>query len=346
MLVDSRDRVQRINTEFSRIFGYASAEILEGISMDFIVPDYLHDEAMASRARLAQGESVSIETVRRRRDGTTIAVSEIAVPVVIEGELISYYFIFRDISETKRAVQALQKAQAELAHLSRVTTMGELMSSIAHEVNQPIGAVVTNGNAASRWLSQDPPNLDETREALDNIVRDATRASNVIGRIRGLVRKGEPSMDPLDINEIIRGVLVVLDAEIRSRGVRLQMELGKVPEVIGDRVQLQQVALNLLINAVEALDNVEEPRLLKVRSSVDGDFILVQVRDSGPGIDPRFMDEIFNPFFSTKREGLGMGLTISQSIVEAHGGRLWAESPKPGATLNLRLPIVTANERA
>jgi PAS domain S-box-containing protein len=346
MLVDSRDRVQRINTEFSRIFGYTSTEILEGISMDFIVPEYLHDEATASRARLAQGESVSIETVRRRRDGTTIAVSEIAVPVVIEGERISYYFIFRDISETKRAVQALQKAQAELAHLSRVTTMGELMSSIAHEVNQPIGAVVTNGNAASRWLSQDPPNLDETREALDNIVRDATRASNVISRIRSLVRKSEPSMDPLDVNEIIRGVLIVLDTEIRGRGVRLQMELGKVPEVVGDRVQLQQVALNLVINAIEALDNVEEPRVLKVRSSVDGDFVLVQVRDSGPGIDPRYMDEIFSPFFSTKREGLGMGLTISQSIVEAHGGRLWAESPKPGATLNLRLPIVTANERA
>jgi C4-dicarboxylate-specific signal transduction histidine kinase len=152
-------------------------------------------------------------------------------------------------------------------------------------------------------------------------------------------------MDPLDINEIIRGVLVVLDAEIRSRGVRLQMELGKVPELIGDRVQLQQVALNLVINTVEALDNVEEPRLLKVRSSVNGDFVLVEVRDSGPGIDPRYIDEIFNPFFSTKREGLGMGLTISQSIIEAHGGRLWAESPKPGATLNLRLPIVTAHER-
>jgi PAS domain S-box-containing protein len=345
MLVDSRDRVQRINTEFSRIFGYSSAEILEGNSVNFIVPEHLRDEAIASRARLAQGESVSMETVRRRRDGSTVAVSEIAIPVVIDGERISYYFIFRDISETKRAADELQRAQAELAHLSRVTTMGELMASIAHEVNQPIAAVVTNSNAASRWLSQQPPNLNETREALDNIVRDATRASDVIGRIRSLVRKSETSMGPLDINEIIRGILVVLEAEIRNRGVRLQMDLGDVPNVTGDRIQLQQVTLNLVINAIEAMDSVDRPRLLNVQSSADGDFVLVQVRDSGAGIDADHIEAIFNPFFTTKREGLGMGLTISQSIVEAHAGRMWAESTNSGATLNLKLPAVTENER-
>ena len=345
MLVDSHDHVQRINTEFSRIFGYPPAEILGGISRDFIVPEYLHDEAMASRDRLAQGESLSIETVRRRKDGSTIAVSEIAVPVVIDGEQISYYFIFRDISQTRQSAQALQRAQAELAHLSRVTAMGELVASIAHEVNQPIAAVVTSGNAATRWLNQQPPNLCEVREALDNIVRDATRASDVIGRIRSLVRKSEGSMDRLDINEIIRGILVVLETEIRKREVRLQTELGDVPQIIGDRIQLQQVTLNLIINAVEAMETVERPRVLNVKSSVEGEFVLVQVRDSGPGIDRCHMEKIFNPFFTTKREGLGMGLTISQSIVEAHGGRMWAESANPGAALNLRLPIVTANER-
>jgi PAS domain S-box-containing protein len=339
MLVDSRDRVQRINQQFSRIFGYTSAEILDGVSMQFIVPQYLHDEATTSRARLAHGESVSLETVRQRRDGSTFPVSEIAVPVVIDGERISYYFIFRDISESKRAVQALQRAQAELAHLSRVTTMGELVASIAHEVNQPIAAVVTNGNAASRWLDQQPPNLGETRDAIANIVRDATRAGDVIGRIRGLLRKSEALMAPLDINDLIRGVLVVLEAELRGGLVRLKMELDDVPQVIGDRVQLQQVTLNVFINAIEALDSAAHPRLLNIGSSADGDFVLVQVCDSGPGIDSDYMEKIFDPFFTTKREGIGMGLAISRSIVEAHGGRMWATPASPGAIFNFTLPI-------
>jgi PAS domain S-box-containing protein len=340
MLVDSEDRVQRINREFSRIFGYLSSEIVGGLSTAFIVPPDALKEARASRTSLAQGESVSMETVRRCKDGSTIHVSQIAVPVVVDGERISYYFIFRDITESKRAAEALQQAHAELAHLSRVTTMGELVATIAHEVNQPIAAVVTNANAAGRWLAQDPPKLDEVRDGLSNIGRDAARAGDVIGRIRALVRKSEPSMAALDINEIIRGVLVLLNAELRSGGVRVQTQLEKVPVVIGDRVQLQQVMLNLIINAIEAMSTIHDrPRQLAIRSLQDRELVLVQVRDSGIGFDAEHADTIFNPFFSTKAEGIGMGLTISQSIVSAHGGRLWATLAEPGAVLNFTVPV-------
>jgi C4-dicarboxylate-specific signal transduction histidine kinase len=281
-----------------------------------------------------------METVRRCKDGSTIHVSQIAVPVVVDGERISYYFIFRDITESKRAAEALQQAHAELAHLSRVTTMGELVATIAHEVNQPIAAVVTNANAAGRWLAQDPPKLDEVRDGLSNIGRDAARAGDVIGRIRALVRKSEPSMAALDINEIIRGVLVLLNAELRSGGVRVQTQLEKVPVVIGDRVQLQQVMLNLIINAIEAMSTIHDrPRQLAIRSLQDRELVLVQVRDSGIGFDAEHADTIFNPFFSTKAEGIGMGLTISQSIVSAHGGRLWATLAEPGAVLNFTVPV-------
>jgi PAS domain S-box-containing protein len=345
MLVDSRDRVQRINGEFSRIFGYTSDEIVDGISLSFIVPPFLYDEAMESRTKLSQGESVNMETVRRCKNGSVVHVSEIAIPVAIDGERVSYYYIFRDISESKRAAEALQRAHAELVHLSRVTTIGELVTSIAHEVNQPITAVVTNGNAAMRWLAQQPPNLGETREALGNIVRDATRAGDVIGRIRTLVQKGMPQMAPLAINEVIRSVLNILDAEFRREEVRVRMDLAEVPFTIGDRVQLQQVMLNLIINAIDAMETIpERPGILDIRSMTDGDFILVQVHDRGMGMTSDQVDRMFDPFFTTKQEGVGMGLTISRSIIDAHGGRLWATPGESGMVLNFTLPIAGRND--
>ena len=340
MLVDSRDQVQRINEEFSRIFGYSSNEIVDGMSLSFIVPPHLHDEALASRARLSLGESVSMETVRMRKDGSIVHVSEIAVPVSIDGERVSFYYMFRDITEDRRAAEALERAHAELVHLSRVTTIGELVTSIAHEVNQPISAVVTNGNAASRWLAQHPPNLDEARDALGNIVRDATRAGEVIGRIRTMVQKGMPQMAPIAINEVIRSVLNLLDAEIRRAEVRVKMNLDTLPAVIGDRVQLQQVMLNLILNAIDAMGTVQNRScILYIRSSHDDHSISVAVQDSGVGISTDQADRMFNPFFTTKPDGIGMGLTISRSIIEAHGGRLWATPGDTGAVLNFKLPV-------
>jgi PAS domain S-box-containing protein len=173
MLVNYRDRVQRINGEFTRIFGYTSDEIVDGISLSFIVPEHLQSEAMESRTKLSHGESVSMETIRMRKDGTLVNVSEIAVPVSIDGKRVSFYYLFRDITENKRAAEALRCAHEELVHLSRMTTIGEMVTTIADEVNQPITAVITFGDAASRWLAQQPPNLDEVRDALGNIVREA-----------------------------------------------------------------------------------------------------------------------------------------------------------------------------
>jgi PAS domain S-box-containing protein len=328
-----------VNVEFVRIFGYTPAEIVDGISLSFIVPPHLHHEAIDSRKRLSQGESVSIDTVRMRKDGSLVHVSQIAVPVSMDGEQISYYYLFRDITQSKKAAEALQQAHAELVHLSRVTTIGELVASIAHEVNQPITAVVTNGNAASRWLSQQPPNLEEVKTSLNNIVRDAVRAAEVIGRIRSLVQKSTPQMEPLSICEVIEGVLNLLDSEIRRGGVRVETELGNLPLVVGDRIQLQQVMLNLILNSIEAMAEVPEvTRKLHIDASVDGDNIVVQVQDAGMGIGERDEDQIFNPFFSTKTEGLGMGLAISRSIIESHGGRLWATPIEHGALLSFTLP--------
>jgi len=347
MLVDSRDHVQRINGKFSRIFGYTSDEIVDGISMRFIVPEHLHNEAMESREKLSQGESVSMETIRMRKDGTLVNVSEIAVPVSTDGKRMSFYYLFRDITENKRAAEALQRAHEELVHLSRVTTIGEMVTSIAHEVNQPITAVLTFGNAANRWLDQQPPNLDEVRDALGNIVRDARRAGDVLGRIRTLVQKGTPQMAQLDVNEVIRSVLNLLNAEILRSGVRVKTDLNPIPIVIGDRVQLQQVMLNLIINAIDAMSaTAKHRRVLAIRSAWERDMVQVQVHDTGIGISAGQADMMFNPFFTTKPEGIGMGLTISRSIIEAHGGALWAASGETGAVLNFTLPSAGESNEA
>jgi C4-dicarboxylate-specific signal transduction histidine kinase len=259
----------------------------------------------------------------------------------------SFYYLFRDITENKRAADALERAHSELVHLSRVTTIGELVTSIAHEVNQPITAVITYGNAANRWLAQEPPNLVEVRDALSNIVRDATRAGEVIGRIRTLVQKGTPRMTPLDVNEVIRSVLNLLEVEIRRNGVRVKADLEPVPGVTGDRVQLQQVMLNLIINAIDAMNSVQKRKpVLSIRSSLDRDMVRIQVEDTGVGITDHQSDMMFNPFFTTKPEGIGMGLTISRSIIEAHGGALWAASGETGAVLNFTLPSAGESNEA
>ena len=341
MLVDVKDRVLRVNREFSRIFGYEPDEAVGRFSMDLIVPRAQRPQAVRSRDRLALGESINVETIRSRKDASLVNVAEIAVPVVFGGERIAHYMIFRDITESKRSAEALQKAKSELAHLSRVTTMGELVASIAHEVNQPIAAIVTNANAAQRWLSHQPPNPQEVAEALARIVQDANRAGAVIGRIRALVKKTSTQMSSIDMNELIRSVLILTEYEIRRGGVELRTELPTVPAVFGDRIQLQQVMLNLIMNAIDAMNSVEKRhRELHIRLSEDENSILVQVRDTGVGWDSKTGERMFDAFFSTKPEGMGMGLTISYSIVEAHGGRLWATLGSPhGAVFSFTLPV-------
>jgi signal transduction histidine kinase len=252
-----------------------------------------------------------------------------------------------DITERKRAEEALDKAQAELAHLTRMMTMGELAASIAHEVNQPLTAVITNANASMRWLAGQSPNLDEAREAISRIVRDGNRASEVIKRIRAMLKKTTPQKTDLDINEAIREIITLAQSEARRNKVSLTANLpAGLPPVLADRVQLQQVVLNLIINGIEAMRSVtDRPRLLLVRTQRDeSGLVMVSVQDSGAGIDPQNIDRLFDAFYTTKAEGMGMGLSISRSIIEAHGGKLWAEAfSGHGATLRFTLPANGSN---
>jgi C4-dicarboxylate-specific signal transduction histidine kinase len=250
-----------------------------------------------------------------------------------------------EMSERQRAEEALQKSQAELAHVTRVMTLGELMASLAHEVNQPLAAVLTNAQACLRWLARETPRPDEARAAVERIVRDSNRASEVIQRIRALVKKSETQMVALDINDVIREAISLEQREMLSRRVSLRTELAPtLPSVLGDRVQLQQVVINLVMNALDAMTPVtDRPRDMLIRSQQDdSNGVLVAVRDSGTGIDSENAERLFNAFFTTKPSGMGMGLSICRSIIVAHGGRLWV-SPNAdhGATFQFTLPSDT-----
>ncbi len=245
--------------------------------------------------------------------------------------------------ERKRAEEALRQAQANLAHVSRVMTLGELTASISHEVNQPIAAIATNGQVCLRLLALETPRPDEMRAAVERIVRDANRASEVIQRIRALAKRSEPQMVSLDINDVIREAILLVQREVLSHGVSLRTELASaLPHVLGDRVQLQQVVINLLINGAEAMASItDRPRELLIRSQQhEAAEVHVAVRDSGIGIDSETAERLFSAFFTTKPSGMGMGLSISRSIIRAHGGRLWV-SPNPdhGAAFQFTVPI-------
>ena len=256
----------------------------------------------------------------------------------------------RTRAERSRAEHALREAQAELAHVTRVMTMGELAASIAHEINQPLAAVVTNANACLRWLTGPTPNLDEAQAAVARIARDGNRASDVIGRIRALVKKSATEQAHLDINEVIQEVLGLIQTEIRKNEVVLRMKLAPdLPRILGDRVQLQQVILNLMMNGIEAMSAVtDRSRDLLIRSCrYESDKVLIAVQDSGTGLETESLDHLFTAFFTTKPKGMGMGLAISRSIIEAHGGKLWA-SPNdgPGATFQFTLHVGSKEEEA
>jgi PAS domain S-box-containing protein len=256
------------------------------------------------------------------------------------GRIIRWYGTNTDIEDRKRAEWALQEAQAGLSHVMRVTAMGELVAAIAHEVNQPLAAIVTNANFCLRQFSSATSNSDKLREAISEIVNDGTRASAVISRIRALLQKSAPERVAVDVNQIIQDVTMLLRRELIRSRVSLRTDLGSdLPRVSADRVQLQQVLINLVMNGIEAMRMVSDrPRELLIKSAMHPDGVLVQVQDSGTGFDLKHADRIFEPFFSTKPDGTGMGLSISRSIVESHGGRLWAESGSHGAHFQFTLP--------
>ena len=257
--------------------------------------------------------------------------------------------LFAFVSKRKRAEEVLHQTRADLAHIQRVTTMGQLAASISHEVMQPLGAVVTNAQTAVRWLDVQPPDLEEARGALGRAIKDGNRASDVIGRIRALVKKSPTVKDKLDINNVILEVIALTRGEVMKNGVYVQTQLAEcLPLIQGDRVQLQQVILNLIINAVEAMGGVDKGSrrlLVSTAKDVSGE-VLVVVQDWGPGLNGECSDRLFDPFYTTKSNGMGMGLSICRSIIQDHGGRIWP-SPKsgPGASIQFTLPSEVASDR-
>jgi signal transduction histidine kinase len=254
------------------------------------------------------------------------------------GDVVEFVGTVMDVTERRRAEEERQA----LAHANRITTMGQLTASIAHEVNQPIAAVVTNAQAALRCLNMQPSDPEEVRQALDRIVRNGRRAGEVISRIRALVAKAAPRNDRFDINEVILDVVALTRSELRGSGTSLQTQLAEgLPLILGDRVQLQQMMLNLILNAVEAMtESRERSRELLIKTEQDGPGdVVVAVQDSGPGLKPESVDRLFDAFYTTKPDGMGMGLSICRSIIEAHGGRVWATANAPhGAVLQFTLP--------
>jgi PAS domain S-box-containing protein len=336
-----------VNRQACESLGYSREELIGMHPRDF---DVGLDEASLTvlAQRVGAGEAVTFETLHRRKDGTSFPV-EIRARRFQQADQRFRLSLARDIGDRKLAEErlranedALQVARAELARVSRVMTMGELTASIAHEVNQPLGAMVANAAACARWLAAQPAEIEKTRKALDSIAADGRRASDVIGRIRALVKRDAPRKLVLDINRKVRDTVALTEQELRRQGIVLELRLADgLPDVEGDRVQLQQVLLNLIVNAIEAMAAVDgRPRVLTIVSRRDdADSVVVEVRDSGVGLDAGRVERLFEAFYTTKSEGIGIGLSISRSIVEAHGGNLSAAPNSPhGAVFKLSLP--------
>ena len=347
-LLDEQQLVVDVNRQACESLGLSREELIGMHPREFDVE--LNEASIGRLAqRVGAGQMITFETRHRRKGGTTFPV-EIRTASFKQGGKLFHLALARDISERKLAEEtlrgkdhALQVARTELARVSRLTTLGELTTSIAHEVSQPLGAMVASAGAGARWLGADPPALTEARAALDNIVADGKRAREVIARIRALTRRQAPRKERLDINHEIAEVLSLTEHELRSHAIVLRTDLYRaLPRIVGDRVQLQQVLLNLIVNAIEAMSTVHDrPRELTIASRQDeADSVLVDVRDSGTGFDSQRAEQVFEAFYTTKEEGIGIGLAISRSIVETHGGRLWATPNEPqGAVFRFSLPV-------
>ncbi len=342
--------------EFPRtiIFWNRGAEQLYGFSREEAIGRHSHEllqtlhplPRLVFEAELERKGEWRGELTHTVRDGRKILVESRHVLVrEVDGRRLVLE-TNRDITERKRAEEALRQTQADLAHVSRVTSMGELTASLAHEVNQPIAAAVTDANTCLRWLTRDQPDLEEARQAASRMAKDATRAADIISRIRLLFKKGTVQQELVDVNEVIREMIALLRSELARQSISVRTELGaNLPPVMGDRVQLQQVFMNLMLNGIESMTEMNAGGELTItsRRGEDGQ-LLISVSDTGVGLPPKQADQIFNAFFTTKVQGTGMGLSISRSIMESHGGRLWAADNTPrGASFYLSLP--TKDER-
>jgi PAS domain S-box-containing protein len=308
----------------------------------FLQRTHPHDRARVQQTidRAAQDRTnLDFEHRLLMPDGGIKNIHVVGHPVFDEGgEFVEFVGTAMDVTERRRAEEERQA----LAHANRVATMGQLTASIAHEVRQPIAATVMNAQAALRWLSAQPPEAEEVRQALERVARDGLRAGEMIDRIRALVHKAPPRKEALALNDVIREVIALLHGEVVKHGIAVQTQLAEgLPRIQGDRVQLQQVILNLILNAIEAMRGVGEgARELRVSTlKAEDGGVLVAVRDTGPGLNAVKLERLFEAFYTTKPGGLGMGLSICRAIVEAHGGQLWADANRPhGAVLQFALP--------
>ena len=299
----------------------------------------LHD--IIERARDA-GTDIECEYRLQMPDGSVKYLHMVAHGTRDEDGRLEYIGAVQDVTARRLSEQALGKAQSELAHVTRATALSALTASIAHEVNQPLSGIITNASTCLRMLATDPPNVEGARETARRTIRDGNRAADVIARVRALFTKKESAIEALDLNEVAREVMALSLSDLQGNRVVLQSELARdLPTIIGDRIQLQQVILNLLRNASDAMVDVHDRlRQLLVRTErEDGDRVRVSVRDAGVGVDPQSMDKLLDAFYTTKTDGMGIGLSISRSIIERHGGRLWAEANDgPGATFSFSVP--------
>ena len=344
---DENDVITYWNRGAEELYGWTSAEAIGTVShaqMQTVFPAPL-EQIMAELTRTGRWEG---ELVQRRRDGTPVVVaSRWSLRHAAPGQPPAILETNNDITERKRAEDALHQAQAELNHVTRVTTLGELAASIAHEINQPLAAIVADASACLNWLGADRPPLPQVRAALSAVVDDGNRAAEVLTRIRTLLARSVVARQPCHLDGIVADVLPLVRPGLRRHEISLHMSLAvDLPPVLGDRIQLQQVLINLLVNATEAMREVPvERRRLVIRATHetmdDHAWAVVMVEDAGVGLREPEAGKLFDPFYTTKPDGLGMGLSISRSIIEGHGGRLWATAnPGHGATFHLALPGV------
>jgi PAS domain S-box-containing protein len=343
-------RINDANEAFLDMVGYSRDDLISGnLHRTKLTPDEWSDSTARAIAELkATGACKPNEKEYFRKDGTRVPV---LVGAATFGERRDQGVAFvLDLTERKQAEENLRESerrygesQMALEHANRVTIMGQLTASIAHEVNQPIAGIMSSGQAALHWLDKATPDVEAARRSIERVIRDATRAGNVVGRVRALTKKLPQRHDPLDINEVILEVIEVTRSELMRNQVSLRTDLANgLPSIAGDRVQLQQIVLNLIMNAIEAMNEAREGSrdLLISTAAEESQGVLVAVRDSGPGLNPESLEHLFDPFFTTKPGGMGMGLSICRSIVEAHGGRVWAAANAPqGASFYFSLPF-------
>ena len=335
----SRDFHNRRLLEFT---GDSAADAAGDGWADTFHPEDRADIVEKWRTAVASGEPFEAEGRLRSAAGGYRWILSRAAPLRDEkGAIAKWYGVTTDVEDSRRTMEKLRTSEAQLARVSRATTLGAMTAAIAHEVSQPLGAAIIDAQTALRWLGAHPPNLAKVGQALGRIIESAGRARDIIGRIRALVTKTPARNDRFDLNDAIRDAITLTRTEMLRRCVSLEARLTtSLPLVVGDRVQLQQVILNLVLNGVEAMDGIDETRELRISSRADGaQDVLVAVADSGPGLDEDDCNRVFEAFYTTKPEGMGLGLAICRSIIEAHGGRLWATPMEPrGAALQFTLP--------